>query len=237
LPEVLVLDRQLLADLHHFEFTEQEERLHRTLAEKRQELAAIYLGALWVHRQVENPDRLALSAHNIRELMEKLPRYINVPVLGDPAQAKPEPLKPKIQDLSKGRKEARRKSASWSASGWSGTIDGDLASYLGLLDSVLDWFDSEHITRREEATKLVRQIDAAGGSMPEFVKVRLVRDWVTYWDYFVATAHHRQTTNEAFEEHRSSLERFLLDRLAPTATKELDELDAIIAEGEAHAES
>ena len=53
----------------------------------------MYLGALMVFDQGGNPDRLALAAHSFRELMEKLPRYIDVPAESSPSSAKLEGLR------------------------------------------------------------------------------------------------------------------------------------------------
>lgn len=41
-------------------------------------MAKMYFGAVLVLRQIGNPDRLALAAHGLRELMEKMPRFLDV---------------------------------------------------------------------------------------------------------------------------------------------------------------
>lgn len=46
---------------------------------KNQALATIYQGALSVPADLSHPDRYSLSAHGMRELMEKLPTYLEVP--------------------------------------------------------------------------------------------------------------------------------------------------------------
>ncbi len=40
----------------------------------------MYLGAILVFGQRGNPDAIALAAHGLRELMEKLARHLNVPM-------------------------------------------------------------------------------------------------------------------------------------------------------------
>jgi hypothetical protein len=44
----------------------------------------MYLGALWVLNQGANPDRVPQAAHSVRELMEKLPQYLELPVPKNP---------------------------------------------------------------------------------------------------------------------------------------------------------
>jgi hypothetical protein len=58
------------------------------LTEKHERLRVMYLGALYVLRS-DNPDRFALGAHSIRELIEKLPDHVDLP-----AAARSGPLAP-----------------------------------------------------------------------------------------------------------------------------------------------
>lgn len=46
----------------------------------------MYLGALQVIVDKSNPDRLPQSAQSLRELMEKLPIYLNVPTTAHPGE-------------------------------------------------------------------------------------------------------------------------------------------------------
>jgi hypothetical protein len=50
------------------------------LKAKNSKMAQMYIGSILVLQQVGNPDRFALAAHGIRELMEKMSRYLDVPV-------------------------------------------------------------------------------------------------------------------------------------------------------------
>ena len=62
----------------------QQRALYEALAEQDKRLAGIYLGSLLVLSQLENPDSLALAAHSLRELMEKLPKYRDLPAAKKP---------------------------------------------------------------------------------------------------------------------------------------------------------
>jgi hypothetical protein len=53
--------------------------LHAALLKLSAEIARMYIGALVVLADQDNPDRFAQCAHSLRELMEKLPEYFDVP--------------------------------------------------------------------------------------------------------------------------------------------------------------
>ena len=55
-----------------FALSREQRRLHDALCEQGEELGAMYLGGLQVLQDTANPDRVAQSAHSIRELMEKI---------------------------------------------------------------------------------------------------------------------------------------------------------------------
>jgi hypothetical protein len=53
----------------------QQLALYEALGERAEELARMYIGALIVLANPDNPDRLPQAAHSLRELMEKIPKY------------------------------------------------------------------------------------------------------------------------------------------------------------------
>jgi hypothetical protein len=61
-------------------WSEQQELLRRVPAERDVQAETIYVGALMILSDEANPDRLAMAAHGIRELIEKLPKYFNLPM-------------------------------------------------------------------------------------------------------------------------------------------------------------
>lgn len=62
------------------ELSERKRRLYEALADHNGDLAAMYKGAIQVLKQPYISDRFAMAAHNIRELVEKLPLYVDVPI-------------------------------------------------------------------------------------------------------------------------------------------------------------
>jgi len=61
------------------ELSGRQRSLYEALADKSDDLAAMYQGALQVLQAPSTVDRFAMAAHNLCEVMEKLPRYIDVP--------------------------------------------------------------------------------------------------------------------------------------------------------------
>jgi len=74
--------------------TNQQNALHDALTRNDVDLGNMYLGTLFVLAQTENPDRLALAAHGIRELMDKIPYYFDIQIT-----AQKESLKPKVNEI------------------------------------------------------------------------------------------------------------------------------------------
>lgn len=90
-----------------------QQSLYEALIAKSSELGSIYIGALMTLERRDNPDRLAQAAHGLRELMEKLPKYLDLPI-----QNRSPSLKEKVRDLSQRRDNVIRNSISHDGSGW-----------------------------------------------------------------------------------------------------------------------
>ncbi|MBI2862446.1 MAG: hypothetical protein HYX89_06480 [Chloroflexi bacterium] len=60
------------------QLTPVQRRIWEALANRNQELGKMYLGALRVYADNENPDRLALTAHGVRELVNGLLRHSGI---------------------------------------------------------------------------------------------------------------------------------------------------------------
>jgi len=61
------------------ELSGQQSTLNHSLGKKDSRLSKMYLGGLFALNQYNNPDKLCLCAHSMRELMEKLPEYLDIP--------------------------------------------------------------------------------------------------------------------------------------------------------------
>jgi hypothetical protein len=202
------------------------------LSAKDQRLGAIYLGTHHVLGQRENPDRLPLAAHGIRELIEKLPLYsrVDVPVAEDSGlkqPPKPPGLTQKVQDLSE----------HWSRVGTppkrGDEVSGALQRFLGKIDEFFIWFRQAYATRRDQAAGALRDLDPTGRPLPPPIEKLRIDEWQQCNEFFQGVAHHgKQCSEEDFAAWVDVLEHFLVDRLRPRTFDDHTTLDAIREEGE-----
>lgn len=207
----------------------QQLALYRALSEKKQRLADIYLGALTVLRQTTNPDRIALAGHGLRELIEKIPAFVDITI-----KAQKENLGAKVRELE-GRWETTVKSTEcYKRAKWGGLIDGPLARLLKRLQNFFEWFNEHHPRRKAEIAATLKRLDSSRRALPASLEELNIQEWGKIRDFFVDVAHHRKpdTTEEEFNQWLDALEIFLLDRLRPRTFADIESIDEIIKEGE-----
>jgi len=206
-----------------------QRELYEALVALNSELGIMYLGGLMTLGQVNNPDRLAQAAHGLRELMEKLAKYIDVPTVN-----KPPSLKERVRVLAERREIAIRNSGNRDGSKWLGEIDGHLQRFLSASDEFFDQFASDYVTRRRQTAEILRGLDPSATPLPEQLEELNIAKWRQCNDYFQGVSHHtRATVEDEFAMHLSELETLLLDRLAPHTSEDFAIIDELIREGEA----
>lgn len=209
--------------------TGQQQTLLTALIEKDPHLGAIYLGGLHVLHQEGNPDREALAAHALRELMEKLPQFVDVPALEKPK--KTVSLGVKVREL--GDHWSRVSTEVMSAT----VLTVKAQKFHVKVKDFFDWFEQSFTKRREQTAAALRSLDATGRSLPTPIEELHIKHWGLCNDFFQSVSHHGRTCSEAeFVGWLDDLERFLLDRMRPRTFDTFSALDKIIAEGEADAE-
>lgn len=199
-------------------------RLYGMLHGKSPSLSIMYLGAIRVLSHNENPDRLALSAHGLRELMEKFPEYVDIRI------RPPVSMGVKVNELEQ-QWDRAQESSSKKDDTWTGEIDNKLASFLGNVHIFFAWKKADMPSRTEKVLETLRELDAAQRAMPEPVEKIMAQLWKTLNIYFQKVAHHgnSNTTEEEFRGYLRSLEEFLLDRIDPRTFEVFDEIDDVIA--------
>lgn len=206
--------------------------LYEALSEKEQSLADMYLGSLMTLQQAGNPDSLALAAHGLRELMEKLPIYLDAPV-----DVKTQSLKGKVRELVPSWSGTLERSSCYSESGWSGEIDRHLRKFLKRSHRFFDWFEAERPTRKQKAAEALRELDPLKQPLPEPIAGLRVEEWDRFHDFFEGVSHHGiNPSQDDFTVWQSAFESFLLDRLRPRTFEDHAEIDKIISEGENNAD-
>jgi hypothetical protein len=188
----------------------------------------MYLGALVALGIPENPDFLASSCHSIRELMEKLPRYLDLPVEVD-ARRMGEMVRPAVA-----RWDIVVSSGAWNTDDpWNGEIDAQLRAFLKEAQDFFAWVKTQRPTRRAHVLRVLEELDPSGRSLPpEIAKVHAT-EWMDAFEFFTNVAHHRRpSTADEVQQRIAALEGFLLDRFRPRTFKDQAALDEIIREGE-----
>jgi hypothetical protein len=184
----------------------------------------MYVSALRVLSDLDSPDRLALAAHGFRELMEKIPEYLAVPM---PAHR--ESLKPRVQGLHGHWRATLSKTKSRVDGLWNGAIDAHLDSFLRKLPEFFKWFEDHNPLRRDEVRAVLKKLQGGEIEISPPLEDENIRNWIEIRDYFVSTAHHRaRTAPDEFFENLSRLEVFLTERLAPRTFDDFAEIDEIL---------
>lgn len=205
------------------------QELDRAPGSRGYSLAVMYQGGLAVFENSGHADRFAQCAHSLRELMEKIPECLDVPM-----RAQGERLTVKVRELEGSFAGARESTGCFSESnGWHGRVDRHLRSFLLRADGFFEWFASHYPRRRAEAQSALMRLDSSGRPLPEPLGSLNVDAWFAMREYFQSVAHHRRVAEEGeLRGWVDALERFLLERLVPRTFDDFDEIDRLLA-GEA----
>ena len=215
------------------QLTGQQNAFHKALADKDPKLAQMYFGALHTLEQQGNPERYAQVAHSIRELMEKMPEYLDLPV----EQNIPS-LKQRARELADVWNANALKSDCCDGGQWAGVIDSPLQKTLKKADEFVKGFEEDYPKRRAEVGKLLQGIDPMNATLPPPIQDIRISEWEKCRDFFQGVAHHRiAPTEDQMRNWLNALERFLLDRLCPRTFEDQVVIEDIIEETEKHAQA
>lgn len=194
-------------------------QLWEALSDIDEQLGHMYLGALDVLQHSANPDRLALAAHGVRELIEKLPRYLDVPA---------------IENRGPGiREQARSLAAAWERVGPS-VLDGNgvlTPSGEKMLGKVAEFCEgvASDPTRKQAKIAAVSRLDLNPLKLPPPIQELHVSVWSAIEGFFIGVAHHTKATDDdEIEQYFAALDRFLLDRLRPRTFEDFAAIDALL---------
>jgi len=209
----------------------QQRLMYEVLTQLEPVLARMYLGALASLAYEVNPERFVHAAHSCRELMEKLPRYLEVSI-----QALSEKMGDKVYRLADSWQRAMEHTDCYQEASWNGDIDPPLRRLLLDLACFFEWLNLHQPRRSQEIAAVLDRLDVSGGRLPASLENRSVRRWIKLNGYFQAVAHHHKVTSiDVFMQRLSDLESLLLDRVRPQTYADFDLLDEIIREGESDA--
>lgn len=188
------------------------------LVEKSEAVAAMYIGAIMTRAAEDNPEHLSQACHSLRELIDNLPKYFDVPVepsgrLGDQTNALHQRWK----------REPRVKNA---------TSEPLTEKFVLKLSEFFKWIEENFPKRKEVARITIRELDASGRSLPRPIEDLRAQEWLAIRDFFVGSTHHGTCSLEDFDTWLDELESFVLGLTKPRTFDNADAIDALILEGE-----
>ncbi len=206
----------------------EQEALVACLARKNAKLAKIYSGGLAVFFDEGNPLRFELAAHAMRELIEKSPLLINEEVVatGDGMKNRLDQVRRAYQMLTQGHGFNEKSPVPGS--------EDQVRAVILELSRYFEWEADNRPQARQRTARMLGALSGPGQALPVDVSDNEVARWMEADGYFKMVAHNRRDSvdRDEFVARMMFIERVLLRRLQPPAVPELDELDALIEEGE-----
>lgn len=202
-------------------FDGQQQALLRVLMDMSEDIANMYIGALMARQAEHNPDHLSQACHSLRELIDNVPKYFDVPVesagrLGDHVSAL----------ITRWKRESRVRN---------GNDEAVSEGFLREFAAFVEWQESNFPKRREIARRTIQEFDASGRSLPERIEELHAQEWMEIRGFFVQATHHASCTLDEFDQWIDEFETFLLSKARPQTFRTADRIDALIREGEADA--
>lgn len=204
-----------------------QEELHRALTERDSLVAKIYMGALNVMGQLENPDRLALCAHNIREVMDRLARTSDTPITkkGPDTNSLIQPIGDAWEKLVQGN--------CWPGNPpWDGKINPALKSFLLQCETHIPKIKESRKKARDQASDIIESHNFHELSLPNEILESRSTEWMTYRKVFVRAAHHDPIEEEQLRHWLTLFEEFLLNLIRPRTFADQKRIQNLIEEAE-----
>lgn len=215
------------------DFSDSQNSLLNALAEQDDRLKSMYYGSLIVLNSKQNPERLQLAAHGIRELIEKIPKYLSVSINDHDSNGAFEySLKQQVNELKDSWDKNVAHNTSFDRNKVIGDIDQKVQRFLIKCQSFFENYQSERPTRSQEMANVLLSMDKSSHILPEALQKKNIRILTGLRDYFQGVSHHAIpcTEEDEFYSQLEKLEGFLLDRLVPRIFADFDEIDRIIQE-------
>jgi hypothetical protein len=210
----------------------QQQELYEALVSRAKPCASMYLGAIKVLADQENPERFYLAAHSLRELMESIGPHLEVPIVEDKRAKGRGKLTEKFQKIEKLLLKTEQQSGNWNSTTrtWSGKIDHITCNLLKEIQTVRAWRGHNEELRRTRADRLALRFDPLHGALPDEIQQHRINEWTDAKDYFTRVAHH--ASPDEFEKWLLHLELLLLKGFRAAAKQSLEEIDKIIKDAE-----
>jgi len=206
-------------------FLRHEQRaLFEQLLRRSASIADIYFGGLRVLEDETNPYRFQLAAHAFRELIAHCPSLTGGSVVfGDNMKQRLVPVKKAFEGLR--RLSAQTPDPTSNPTGLSDALNEALEDFF-------EWNDTYHAENRRKTALLLSQLSGGGPALPSDVVADEISRWIDSDTYFKKVAHNgRRAEWDEFLRTLFVVEDILLRRMQPRPVSDLDEIDALLAEG------
>lgn len=207
--------------------TGEQEALVACLARRSEKLARIYSSCLPVLYDKDNPGRFPLTAHSMRELINKSP------ILSGRQPA------PQGDTMGNRLQPVKQAYLAVKAQGFNETspldaAEGAVRGILRALDRFFEWMENNRPQAAKRTAQMLSDLSGPGHVLPVDISDNEVARWMAADEYFKKVAHHGQdhVNENEFVVHMTFIENVLLQRLQPPAVADLDILDALVREGE-----
>jgi len=206
---------------------ESQWRIYQLLFSKKPRLAEMYKGGLFVLKQFENPERVVLAAHSFRELLEKLPEIVDVPVTNQNNNN----IRTFVEMLYERFEHVKARSVCFNNGRWEGGIDEHIRECLFFIESEIVVVRKMTSPRKDQQTQMIRKTAGANYVPFEVLESNMLRNIKTLRNYFIGVAHHNIVAVEAeFLIKIEQLETLIHELFYPKVTEALDEIDQLIEE-------
>ncbi len=179
-----------------------------------------YLSALYALDNYHNPDRVSQAAQSLRELVEKLPRIVRTMDAQSTAF-----------DFAGMRRQIDTrllKDKEHYPEGWEGqVIDNHLDETLRKVERYVE--RNHQPTRREQMQRVVADIDPMGDQLDSRIREEKRDRLHSLWQKLEGFAHHNIAPDiEDFERYLETLEKIIIDLLAPITAQNQNEIQSIL---------
>ena len=190
-------------------------------------LGQMYLSAIRVLQDYENPQRVHQAAYSMRELMDQLEKSRGIERETSAAVTN------KVEELEKNWDKAIQKSRYYKDLNGNGEFDGPLRALLYEINEFFSWYKNR-LTGSKASLKLMRKLHRSEVYFPESLHKKNSVQWSKAHGFFNGVLHRNmQMEINGFQEKFQEIEEFLLDQLLPPKpTSDFDLIDSIIREGE-----
>ena len=204
--------------------TPREQNVSDALKSKETEkypLSRWYLGALYALDNHYNPDRVAQAAHSLRELLEKLPRVIQV--------SNVQGSRPDFKGMRRNINDRILKDKERYPDGWKNKkINARLDKTLRKVEEYFK--HNQHPTRDEQIQQAVATIDPMVNSLDLEIQEAKRNQYYNLWHQLEGFTHHKSKANiEEFNDCLKELENIVFDLLAPIIAQDQREIQTILS--------